>query len=127
MATPIGILGGVRATFFANLGAARWRTAGQPFQVFTRDTTLETPVIGYNNLGQPIYGPAVPVSGFRLKDGRGSYGFGLMSFALGFPVHFDWTFRTLMNPLWEDVAYAAIGGSREFRRSRFQLWVGFDF
>lgn len=127
MATPIGILGGVRATFFANLGAARWRTAGQPFQVFTRDTTLETPVIGYNNLGQPIYGPAVPVSGFRLKDGRGSYGFGLMSFALGFPVHFDWTFRTLMNPQWEDVAYAAIGGSREFRRSRFQLWVGFDF
>jgi len=127
MATPIGILGGVRATLFANLGAARWRTAGQPFQVVTRNTTLETPVLGYNNLGQPIYGPPVPVSGFRLKDGRGSYGFGLMSFALGFPVHFDWTFRTLMNPLWEDVAYAAIGGSREFRRSRFQLWVGFDF
>ena len=29
-----------------------------------------------------------PVSGFRLQDGRASYGLGLETFALGFPIHF---------------------------------------
>src|SRR5207245_1448312 len=43
----------------------------------------------YNSLGQPI--PVIQnktVSGFRLRDGRASYGMGLETFALGFPVHF---------------------------------------
>ena len=42
------------------------------------------------------------VSGFRLVDGRASYGFGLETFALGFPIHFDWAWRTLFNKSWED-------------------------
>ena len=49
-------------------------------------------------------GRSRPISGFRLKDGRASYGIGLETFALGFPIHFDWSWRTLFNKDWEDVA-----------------------
>jgi len=62
MATPIGILGGVRATLFAGLGGAYFN--GTPFKFWRNDTTLEQPVVGYNNLTQEvILGPAVPVDG----------------------------------------------------------------
>ena len=33
----------------------------------------------------------------KLVDGRASYGIGLETFALGFPIHFDWSWRTLFN------------------------------
>ena len=56
MATPIGILGGVRATLFAGIGGAYFE--GSPFKFYRKDTTLEQPIIGYNNLTQEvIYGP----------------------------------------------------------------------
>jgi hypothetical protein len=79
--------------------------------------------------GNPIVelGPPTLVSGFRLKDGRASYGVGLETFALGFPVHFDWSWRTLFNEDWENVVFAALGGSREFRDPRFTFWIGYDF
>ena len=67
------------------------------------------------------------ISGFRLKDGRASYGFGLETFALGFPIHFDWSWRTLFNKAWEDVVFASDGGSAKFRRPRFAVWIGYDF
>jgi hypothetical protein len=38
-----------------------------------------------------------PSQGFKLVDGRASYGIGLETFALGFPIHFDWSWRTLFN------------------------------
>ena len=60
-------------------------------------------------------------------DGRASYGFGLETFALGFPIHFDWAWRTLLNKSWEDALFAAGGGSEEFRRPQFKVWVGYDF
>jgi hypothetical protein len=69
----------------------------------------------------------VPVSGFRLKDGRASYGVGIETFALGFPVHFDWAWRTLFSRDWEDVVFASVGGSEEFRKAQFSLWIGYDF
>ncbi len=75
----------------------------------------------------PIYGAPRLIDGFRLKDGRASYGFGLETFALGFPLHFDWSWRTLMNRDWEDQAFAAAGGSSEFRKVRFAVWMGYDF
>ena len=40
---------------------------------------------------------ATIIGGFRLVDGRASYGVGLETFALGFPIHFDWSWRTLLN------------------------------
>ena len=129
MATPIGVLGGIRGTFFFNFGVAGFN--GQEFDPWTSDPLIVRGVESFtlNSAGQvqEIYGPPVQVDGFRLVNGRASYGFGLTTFALGFPVHFDWAWRTLFNRAWEDVVFAQEGGSDEFRRVRFSLWLGYDF
>jgi outer membrane protein assembly factor BamA len=125
MATPIGILGGIRASLFANVGGASWQDV--PFKAFNRGTTIEQPVLGYDADQNPILGPQIPISGFRLQDARGSYGISLMTFALGFPMHFDWSWRTLLNKEYEDVVFAANGGSSAFRKPRFTFWIGYDF
>jgi hypothetical protein len=129
MLTPIGILGGIRGVLFANMGGARF--GGQPFKWLTTKAEAYTPIVGYNQspLGQltPIQGPPIRVDGLRLVDARASYGLGLETFALGFPVHFDWAWRTLLNKDWEDLRFAAIGGSSAFRKSRFAMWIGYDF
>lgn len=131
MATPIGILGGVRGTLFANLGGAYFNET--PFKTYTRETTIERPITGYvaspinPAQGVPVFGPPVAVSGFRLVDARASYGIGLQTFALGFPIHFDWSWRTLFNKGWEDVVFSQQGGSATFRKPRFQVWIGYDF
>ncbi|MBI2187224.1 MAG: PD40 domain-containing protein [Acidobacteria bacterium] len=129
MLTPIGILGGVRGVLFANMGGARFE--GQPFKWLSNKSELYTPVIGYNQtiFGQltPVFGPATRVDGLRLVDARASYGIGLETFALGFPVHFDWAWRTLFNRDWEDLRFAAVGGSSAFRKARFAMWIGYDF
>ncbi len=135
--TPIGVIGGIRGVFFANLGAGWF--PGQPFTFMTSSTETTRPIIDYerNIFGEivtdqtgrttPIYGPDTTVSGFRLKDGRASYGFGLETFALGFPIHFDWAWRTLLNKEWEDSLFAFQGGSSSFRKPRFAVWIGYDF
>jgi outer membrane protein assembly factor BamA len=126
MATPIGILGGVRATLFAGIGGAYFD--GVPFKFWRTDTTLERPIVGYDNISQEVmYGPAIPVDGLRLVDGRGSYGISLSTFALGFPLHFDWSWRTLFNREWEDVTFHLSGGSETFRRPKFTMWIGYDW
>ena len=89
------------------------------------------PLVGYTSdqfgFPQAVYGPATVVSGFRLVDGRASYGLGLETFALGFPIHFDWSWRTLFNKDWEDALFAANGGSSAFRKAKFAVWIGYDF
>ncbi len=45
MATPIGILGGVRGTLFANVGGAAWANAG--FKAYSREASIERPIIDY--------------------------------------------------------------------------------
>jgi hypothetical protein len=75
----------------------------------------------------PAFGSPVTISGFRLEDGRASYGLGLETFALGFPIHFDWSWRTLMNKDWEDYVFSSTGGSSAFRKPRFAVWIGYDF
>jgi hypothetical protein len=52
---------------------------------------------------------------------------GLETFLIGFPVHFDWAWKTLLNKDWEDVLFAAQGGSSAFRKAKFALWIGYDF
>jgi hypothetical protein len=85
----------------------------------------------------PRYEP-VRVSGFRLVDGRASYGIGLESFILGFPMHFDWSWRTLFNKDWEDALFRAcfpVGPTTidcrsdgdAFRKMKFSFWIGYDF
>jgi hypothetical protein len=139
--TPIGVVGGLRGVFFANLGGAQY--ADQTFTVWSKNTTNETPLIGYAfdptspTGASPVYGPTREVSGLRLVDTAASYGVGLETFALGFPVHLDWSWRTLLNKDYEDVlfSYPAIqdgfsgehAGSNWFRRVKFSIWIGYDF
>jgi Tol biopolymer transport system component len=139
MLTPLGVLGGIRGVFFAGMGGAYFD--GQPFTWWRRGTTTEIPIIGLSapdritGLQQPIPGPKLPVSGFRLVDSRASYGLGLETFLLGFPVHFDWAWRTLLNKDYEDVLFSSpaswqtgdLDGSRNFRKPKFALWIGYDF
>jgi len=131
MLTPLGVLGGVRGVFFAGMGGAHFD--GQPFTWWKTGSSVETPVIGLTDpdrltgLQQPILGPKTTVSGFRLIDARASYGLGLETFLIGFPVHFDWSWRTLLNKDYEDVVFALQGGHSAFRKPKFALWIGYDF
>jgi len=147
--TPIGVVGGVRGVFFANIGAGWFehQTGTDPcnpnsgFVFATSKSEVCRPVTGYvidpttgfpqtdPVTGLPLltYGPPRVLDGFRLRDARGSYGLGLETFALGFPIHFDWSWRTLFNRDWEDVLYASQGGSSWFRKAKFAVWIGYDF
>jgi len=147
--TPIGVIGGIRGVFFANIGGGSFSnqptadpcaTGDTSFKFFNNNTQICRPIVGVQTdaagfaipdpktgLPVPLYGSPVAVSGFRLQDGRASYGICLETFALGFPIHFDWAWRTLFNKDWEDVAFAAEGGSNSFRKARFAVWIGYDF
>jgi len=137
MATPIGVLGGIRGTFFFNVGVAGFN--GEPLNAWSRDPVLVRPVTGFRlnpatAQAEQVFGDPVSVTGFRLNNARASYGVGLTTFAIGFPVHFDWSWLTLFNREWEDVMFAAEAaregrsrGSDLFRNIRFQMWIGYDF
>src|SRR5207253_2650363 len=94
MLTPIGVLGGIRGVLYGNMGGGHFD--GQDFTWWTNKSQIYTPIISYNvnqftGEQTPIYGPPQTISGLRLVDARASYGIGLETFALGFPVHFDWS------------------------------------
>ncbi len=129
MLTPIGVMGGIRGVFFANVGGAWWSNTGFKFATSKDETVTPTNYVTdpTTGLAFPVPGNPVTVTGFRLRDGRASYGIGLETFALGFPIHFDWSWRTLFNKSWEDVLYGGAGGSAAFRKPRFQVWIGYDF
>ena len=100
-ATPIGVLGPIRGTVFFGAGGAYYR--GEHWQFSTGQA-------GNSFVNDPVFG--TPVSGFRLQDGRASYGVGLQLFFLGYPLHFDWSRAT-------DLKTSAPWA--------FDFWVGFDF
>ena len=76
----------------------------------------------------PVYGPPqTDVRASGCEDGRASYGIGLETFVLGFPIHFDWAWKTLFNKDWEDALFYVYGGSEEFRKPKFSVWIGYDF
>jgi hypothetical protein len=135
--TPLGVLGGLRGVAFFNFGGNGYE--GVPMKVWSSNSTVETPLLGFvadptsPSGGRPVFGPPQTISGFRLLDSRASYGFGLETFALGFPIHFDWSWRTLFNRDWEDVLFSQQGiqegmtGSKWFRKAKFAMWIGYDF
>ena len=135
--TPIGVIGGLRAVAFANFGASQF--AQNDMQIYDKSTIVRSPVIGYTQdfftqVVSPIYGPPMTISGLRLVDSRASYGLGLETFALGFPIHFDWSWRTLLNKPYEDYlfSYEALldgysSGSKWLRKPKFSVWIGYDF
>jgi hypothetical protein len=143
MLTPLGVLGGIRGVLYTNFGGSTFdgRTtdparSGGSFRVMSSGSETYTPIIGVSEIFNPftgqvsrqvIEGAPVTVDGFRLVDARASYGIGLQTFALGFPIHFDWSWRTLFNKEWEDVRFAAEGGSERFRKPKFAVWIGYDF
>jgi hypothetical protein len=121
---------------FCDVGGGWLR--GQDFTFITSRDEIVAPVIGYErddsgdvvinpltNGPVPVYGVPRVVSGLRFRDARASYGLGLETFALGFPIHFDWAWRTLMDKQWEDIEFAQSGGSRWFRKAKFAVWVGY--
>ena len=136
--TPIGVIGGLRGVFFFNFGGAGFE--GLKMNVWSRDPMTYQPLVGFvtdpfsPSGGSPVFGPPKTISGFRLVDSRASYGIGLETFALGFPIHFDWSWRTLFNRDWEDALfnYQALvngkgSGSEWLRKVKFSLWIGYDF
>jgi hypothetical protein len=145
MLTPIGVMGGIRGVFFFNIGGGWFNNSG--FKFYTKANETYTPFLGvktddlgnylFDEAGNPIAVYAAPreISGFRLRDARASYGFGLETFALGFPIHFDWSYRTLFNKSWEDSVFATTddltngtnNGGAKWRKPRFAVWIGYDF
>ncbi|MEX2273164.1 MAG: hypothetical protein WD690_16960 [Vicinamibacterales bacterium] len=129
MLTPLGVMGGLRGTAFFNIGAAGFE--GEPLKLWTRKA--ETAQVVVDVVPDFVRLELVPViasanvSGFRLIDARASYGIGLQTFALGFPMHFDWSWRTLFNRAWEDLLFFRSGGANEFRKPQFSFWIGYDF
>jgi hypothetical protein len=101
-ATPIGILGPLRGTVYFGIGGAQFK--GQDYHFSTKEP-------GYSYVRDPIFGEQV--TGWRLQDGRASWGFGLQLFFLGYPLHFDWTKYT-------DFATTSPGWD-------FGFWIGYDF
>ncbi len=108
-ATPLGLLGPVRGTFYFGIGSNH----------FNADPTFEfgssEPGVSFVNFdpNDPTTFFGEPVSGFHLVDARASYGFGLQVFFGGYPLHFDWTRFT-------DLKVRS-------RHARFDFWVGYDF
>jgi hypothetical protein len=155
--TPIGVIGGIRGVFFAGIGGAWFNnqpsadtgcsgSGGYKFATSATETCrlVTGALVNSTNTdfvrdpsGNAVltYGPPRTIDGFRLKDGRASYGVGLETFALGFPIHFDWSWRTTFNKAWEDVVYAGQNGcningdgcSAAWRKPRFAVWIGYDF
>jgi hypothetical protein len=128
MLTPIGVLGGIRGVFFFDMGAGWFNN--QNFKWWTSDPATYQQQIGTsidqdgNLVG--IYADPVTVNGFRLVDSRASYGIGLETFVFGFPMHFDWSWRTMFNKSWED-AYFGPAVAAEWRKPKFSFWIGYDW
>jgi outer membrane protein assembly factor BamA len=129
MLTPLGVLGGVRGVLFFNMGAGWFPNQGfkwysnDPLTYQQQTGVTVDPVTG-DLVG--IYADPVTITGFRLQDSRASYGVGLETFVLGFPMHFDWSWRTMFNHAWED-AYFGPAVAAEWRKARFSFWIGYDF
>ena len=134
--TPFGVIGGLRGVFFANLGANGFE--GQSMNVWSTGDTPISAFLGYGpdptGLGSvPVFSQEIIVPGFKLIDGRASYGIGLETFALGFPIHFDWSWKTMFNKDYENLLFFYQGslegksGSDWFRKPKFSVWIGYDF
>ena len=88
MATPVGVLGGIRGVAFFNVGGGWWDNSGYKF--LSSKNEVYNPLLGYNF--NPITG--VPYTDlWRLLAVGGSSGRRtrptdrLATFALGFPIH----------------------------------------
>ncbi len=100
--TPLGLIGPIRGAAFIGVGGARFK--GENYTFASSDP-------GFSYINDPVFGE--PTTGWRLVDGRASYGFGVELFFLGYPMHFDWSKFT-------DFAVTSNGWD-------FSFWIGYDF
>ena len=98
--TPIGFFGGVRGTFFFNVGGAAYNN--QPFSPFSFS--------GESRISR-IDGSLI--DGIGLGDAVASYGIGVTMNMFGIPFHFDWSKLT-------DFSHTLPG-------TEFDFWIGYDF
>jgi hypothetical protein len=86
MLTPFGVLGGLRGVFFFDIGGGGFNN--QPFNAFDHGTKNIPLLLGYTSdfFGNPVpvFGPDIPVNGFRLVDSQASHGVGIQTAVLGF-------------------------------------------
>ncbi len=130
MATPIGILGGIRGTFFANIGGARLRRrrrsrsgrttrrsrrrssdyrAGRPgARADLRPAARRSTASGWSTPAPHTASASRPSrsASRSTSTGRG---------------------RRCSTSDWEDVVFAQAGGSSAFRKPKFTMWIGYDF
>ena len=109
MATPIGVLGGIRAR--SSPASAAPVDGVHDFKVrpdnsASSPTASSRPIVDYNQNLNPVYGEPVVVDGLRLQMRAAATASACTTFALGFPAHFDWSWRTLFNRDWEDIVYS---------------------
>jgi len=83
--TPIGVLGPLRGVFFFDLGGLWFND--QPYRIFEKGK-------------------------FKLQDGLSSYGYGIEFFLFGYPMHFEWVWRT---------------DFKDKRYNGINFWIGYDF
>ena len=129
MATPIGILGGIRGAFFANVGGATWE--GQSFKFMTRSPSIETPTIGYDDEHTDADADLRPSDAGRRASVWSTVARPTASVCRrsrsASPCTSTGRGRSLFNKNWEDVIFALDGGSAAFRKPKFSMWIGYDF
>ena len=134
--TPLGVIGGLRGIAFAGIGAAGYE--GMPDEsVHARSDHRHAAARVRAELRDLDLRPGLRAAADdqRVQAGRRPrvVRLGLETFALGFPIHFDWSWRTLLNKDYEDYVFAYQGiqegmtGSKWFRKPRFSIWIGYDF
>ena len=84
-AHPIGVIGPFRGVLFFDFGGLWFN--GQEYSIFEPGSS-------------------------RLKDALASYGYGIQFFLFGYPLHFDWVYKT---------------DFKEKKYNGVNFWIGFDF
>ncbi len=102
MATPIGMLGPVRGVLFFDLGGV-WDDSIAPYT--GPDPNIKSYIDDLRNF-------ELFTDDFVLKDGLSSYGFGLEVNLWGYPLHFEWVYKTNL---------------KETRFYGLKFWIGLDF
>jgi hypothetical protein len=121
MATPIGILGGIRGVFFFNVGGASLEN--QSFKFWDKTPFRIDPLLASN--GQVIR-PGQTIEGFRLVDARV-----IRHRPRDVRPRVPGTLRLVVpHALQQGVGRRALLANRRsaaLRKARFTAWIGYDF
>ena len=133
--TPIGVIGGVRGVFFANIGGAWFDNQGFRFADRARrghrDADRPASTIGPDHRAgaRRSSAPKTQVTGFRLVDGRASYGLGLETLRARLPDSLRLVVADAVQPGVGRPRCSPSHGpaARQFRKPQFAVWIGYDF